>query len=201
VSKKGQLRVQAADYMLDADARGALRVSIGRAADFFGPDGRLSMFGDMFFERVLRGKSARVLGDPDLPRAYSYIPDVAAGLVTLGSHADARGVWMLPVQAAETTRQVVARFARALGRDVPIARVPTWVLRAAGVFQPMMREVAEMAYQWEQPYRVDDARFRAAFGALPTPWDEAIARTVAWAREAYPDPRAKPETEGDRAIA
>jgi nucleoside-diphosphate-sugar epimerase len=185
VSKKGALRVQAADYMLDADARGALRVSIGRGADFFGPEGRLSMLGDHFFQRVLSGKSAQVFGDPDLPRAYSYIPDIAAGLVALGSRADARGVWMLPIQPAETTRQVIGRFASALGRDIPVARLPTWLMRGVGLFQPLVREVAEMAYQWEQPYRVDDARFRAAFGVMPTPWDEAIARTVAWANEAY----------------
>ena len=191
VSRKGQLRVQAADYMLDADARGAARVSIGRAADFFGPEGRMSLLGDNFFQRVLRGKSAQVFGDPDLPRAYSYIPDVAAGLVALGSRADARGVWMLPIQPAETTRQLIGRFARALGRDVAVARVPTWLLRGGGLFQPVMREIAEMAYQWEQPYRVDDARFRATFGVTPTPWDEAVARTVQWARGAYGEGKPK----------
>jgi nucleoside-diphosphate-sugar epimerase len=191
VSKKGQLRVQAADYMLDADARGAVRVAIGRAADFFGPEGRLSILGDNFFQRVLRGKSAQVFGDPDLPRSYSYIPDVAAALVALGSRPDARGLWMLPVQPAETTRQVIARFSRALGREIAVSRVPTWMLRGVGLFQPMMRELAEMAYQWEQPYRLDDARFRAAFGLTPAPWDEAIARTVEWARVAHAEGQPK----------
>jgi hypothetical protein len=40
-----------------------------------------------------------------------------------------------------------------------------------------------MAYQWEEPFVVDDARFRARFGELATPLDVAARETVAWARE------------------
>jgi len=32
---------------------------------------------------------------------------------------------------------------------------------------------------------VDDSCFRATFGLAPTPWDEAIAQTLAWARATY----------------
>lgn len=184
VSKKGALRVQAADCMLDADARGDLSVAIGRAADFFGPEAPLSVLGSHFFERVVRGKSAQFWGDVDQLHSYSYTPDVAAGLVALGL-GSARGIWMLPVQPAESTRAVVARFARALGREVPISRIPTWVLRTLGVVWPIGRELAEMAYQWQQPFVLDDARFRARFGFGPTGWDEAVAATLAWGQKAY----------------
>lgn len=189
VSKKGALRAEAAKLMLDADARGDLRVSIGRAADFFGPETpNTGVFGDRFFRRVFAGKSAECLGDPDAPHAYSYTPDVADGLVALGCEADAeraRGVWMLPVHPAESTRAVVGRFGLALGREIPVARLSTWVLRGLGLFSPVIREVVEMTYQWERPFVVDDAKLRAAFGLAPTPWDEAIGATVAWARAAY----------------
>lgn len=43
----------------------------------------------------------------------------------------------------------------------------------------MMRELAEMTYQWKQPYVVDDAKFRATFGFGATPWDESIGVTTA----------------------
>lgn len=178
-SKKGVLRARAADVMLE---RGA---AIGRAADFFGPRASLAaIFGERFFRRVLAGKSAECFGDPDMPHSYSYTPDVAAGLVALGM-SDARGVFMLPVQAAETTRQVVDRFARALGRPIAISKIPTWALRALGVFSPVMREVAEMTYQWTQPYVVDDRRSRAELGVAPTDWDTAVAETLRWAVPTY----------------
>ena len=185
VSRKGQLRLESAKYMLDADARGDVRVAIGRAADFFGPETPLAMLGEHFFGRVLAGKSAQLFGDPDQLHSYSFTPDVAAGLVALGASNDAHGVWMLPVQPAETTRAVVGRFARALGREIDIATVPTWVVRMIGIFQPMMRELAEMTYQWKQPYVLDDTKLRTAFGIEPTPWDEAVAQTVTWARSTF----------------
>jgi nucleoside-diphosphate-sugar epimerase len=183
-SKKGELRVAAADLMLEANARGEVPVAIGRAADFFGPETPLSLLGEPFWSRVCAGKSAQLFGDPDQLHSYSYAPDVAAGLVTLG-RAKARGVWMLPVLPAETSRAIVERFAQALGRRIPITTVPTWLLRAIGVFQPMVRELAEMTYQWKQPYVLDDSKFRATFGQGPTPWNEAIAMTVSWARETF----------------
>jgi hypothetical protein len=54
-----------------------------------------------------------------------------------------------------------------------------------GLFNPTVRELVEMLYQWEQPFTVDDTRVRAAFGLAPTPWDEAVAATVAWGRSAF----------------
>jgi nucleoside-diphosphate-sugar epimerase len=184
VSKKGALRVEAAKILLDAGA------AIGRAADFFGPDAPLSLLGEHFFSRVLTGKSAQLFGDPDQLHTYSYTPDVARGLVALGEHAGTEGVWMLPAQPAESTRAVVGRFAAALGKEIPISTVPTWVLRTAGVFSPIMRELAEMTYQWKQPFVVDDTKFRATFGLVPTAWNEAVALTLAWAKSTWTDSRA-----------
>ena len=54
-----------------------------------------------------------------------------------------------------------------------------------GLFMPIAREVAEMAYQWDAPYILDDSRFRAAFGGAPTPFDKVVAATAAWAAKTY----------------
>jgi nucleoside-diphosphate-sugar epimerase len=186
VSRKGALRAQAGEVMLEADARGDIHVAIGRASDWFGPvSERAVVFGDRFFKRIFAGKAAECFGDPDERHSYSYTPDVAEALLLLGARAAARGVWMLPVLPAETTRQVMARFERALGRPIPVTRVPLVLLRAVGIVSPMIREVAEMTYQWRQPFVVDDARFRTTFATHPTPWDEAVAATAAWAKQTY----------------
>jgi hypothetical protein len=59
------------------------------------------------------------------------------------------------------------------------------MLRAIGLVMPFMRELPEMAYQWEVPFVIDDAKFRARFGTAPTPLAEQIATTAAWARRTY----------------
>jgi hypothetical protein len=38
--------------------------------------------------------------------------------------------------------------------------------------------LAEMIYQWETPYRLDDSAFRAAFGVAATPMDRAVCETL-----------------------
>jgi len=185
-SKKGELRVKLADLRLEAHARGDARVAIGRASDFFGADLQYSNFGDRFYQRILAGKPAECMGDPDMPHAYTYVEDVARGLVTLGARDEALGkVWHLPTNPAESTRDLVARVGRALGVEAKTTRVPKLVLRAIGIFSPFMREVAEMTYQWEVPFEVDDRRFVQAFGWSATPIEESVEATARWARTRY----------------
>jgi len=39
--------------------------------------------------------------------------------------------------------------------------------------------------KWEEPFIIDDQRFRATFGVKPTEQDQAAADTVAWAKSHY----------------
>lgn len=182
-SAKGAARAAADALLLDAHRRGDVRVVFGRASDFYGPGGDQTYFGPQFWRPVLAGKAAQVIVNPDTPHTYHYVEDVAAGLATLGAadDADYGREWMLPCAPAESTRALVFRLATALGRPIEVKRVPRLALRAAGLFVPIVRELNEMAYQWEEAFVVDDRRFRARFGATPTPPDEGARRTVEWA--------------------
>jgi nucleoside-diphosphate-sugar epimerase len=51
-----------------------------------------------------------------------------------------------------------------------------------------MRELAEMTYQWKQPYVLDDTKFRNAFGFGATSWDDAISVTASWAKQNWETP-------------
>lgn len=187
-SKKGALRAEAAALLVAARAR--IPVTIGRASDFIGPGAtQAAIFGDRFWPRALAGKAGEVFGDPDQPHSYSYVPDVAAGLVTLGTDPRAHNqLWHLPVNAATSTRALIALVGEAIGTPLAATRVPPWLLRGLGVFSPLMREVAEMTYQWQLPFILDDTRFRQTFGLAATPWSDALPATVAWARAHYAAP-------------
>lgn len=185
-SRKGELRVKLAELRLAAHRRGDVRVAIGRASDFFGPDLQQSLWNDRFMRRILAGGKGEVFGDPDLPHSFTYTGDVARGLMVLGEHEAALGqVWHLPTPAAESTRALAARLGRALGVAGAVKAVPRWLVRTMGLVSPMMRELVEMIYQFELPYVIDDSKFRAAFGEAATPVDEAVAATAAWARQRF----------------
>ena len=95
---KGRTRAAMTGELLAAAAHGRVRVAIGRASDFFGPgvtEG--STLGERVFGNALAGRRADFIGNPELPHTYSYVPDIAAGLATLGTDARAAGqVWHLP---------------------------------------------------------------------------------------------------------
>jgi hypothetical protein len=49
-----------------------------------------------------------------------------------------------------------------------------------GLFNPVLRSMVEMTYQFEQPFVLDTSKYQAVFGDAGTPLREAIAGTVAW---------------------
>jgi hypothetical protein len=184
-SRKGEIRARLREALLDAVARGAVKATIGRASDFYGPGGVGTHFGERFWKPALAGKGVGGLVDPAVPHTYHFIPDVAAGLAALGEDQAAEGTFMLPCQPVEPTAALVARLAAALGRPIVLNRIPPLLLRLLALGMPILKEVREMEYQWAEPFSVDDRKFRARYGDLATGRDEAAAATVAWAREAY----------------
>lgn len=179
-SVKGELRRSLAELRLGAD----VDVAIGRASDFIGPGLDQAVFAERMFERILAGKTAECTGDPSMPHAYTYVDDVARGLVDLGT-SDATGVWHLPTNPARPTEVWVAELGAALGIEARAKRVPSYVLRGVGLFMPVLRELVEMAYQWEMPFEVDDGAFVARFGWSATPNASIVEATAAWARERF----------------
>ncbi|HUK66589.1 MAG TPA: NAD-dependent epimerase/dehydratase family protein [Anaeromyxobacteraceae bacterium] len=182
-SRKGELRAMLARELFEAHARGELRATSGRASDYFGPGIALALLGERAGQRLRSGKAVEMGGSPDMPHSYSYGPDVAHGLAVLGTHPEADGTaWHLPVAWQGTTRELVRALASELGVTARIRAVPDWLFRAAALVSPLLAAAAEMTYQWQVPYLLDDRRFRAAFGVEPTPAAEAVAETARFMR-------------------
>lgn len=180
---KGRTRAAMSEELLAAAEAGRIRVAIGRASDFFGPGVTETTLGERVFANALAGKRADFLGNPDLPHTYSYVPDVAAGLATLGTDERAvGGVWHLPGPETATTRAVLGLIAGEVGHPVAVRSVPTFALRALGLFNPTIRGLAEMSYEFEEPFLLDTTKYRATFGDTGASLATAIGSTVAWYR-------------------
>jgi nucleoside-diphosphate-sugar epimerase len=181
---KGRTRAVMTAELLAAAEAGRVRVAIGRASDFFGAGvTRGSTLGERVFGNALRGRRADFIGNPDLPHTYSYVPDIAAGLATLGTDPRAVGqVWHLPGPQTVTTRALLDLVAVQVGHPVAVRSVPKLALRALGLVNPMLRGLAETAYQFDQPFVLETSKYEAAFGPAGTPLAVAVAATVAWYR-------------------
>lgn len=189
VSAKAATRAAMTAELLAAHRDGRVEVAIGRASDFFGPGITRSALGETVFGTAANGRIAQVMGNPDLEHSYSYAPDVAAALVVLGTQAGATGrVWHLPVAAARTTRDIVRQAYALAGHRPRILAAGRTTLRLLGVVSPAMREYLHTLYQFSERWVVDDTAFRAAFGDLATPLDDALAATTRWYRDAASGP-------------
>lgn len=184
-TRKGHIRAQAAAALLDAHHSGKVRVAIGRASDFFGPYAtEQSHLGSRAIVPALEGKTAQILGNPDLPHTLNYLPDIGRALVLLGEHDEALGqAWHLTAPPTGTLREALEMVYAEAGHPPKFSSVPKLVIRAMGLFNPIMREVVEMMYQFEEPFVMDSSAFTAAFGMTATPLPEAVHETVAWFRE------------------
>lgn len=181
---KGQTRAAMTQELLSAADAGRVRIAIGRASDFFGAGITTgTTLGERVFANAIAGKRADFIGNPDLLHTYSYVPDVAAGLATLGTDERAVGdVWHLPGPETVTTRQLLDLLATDVGHTIGVRKLPRPVVRALGLFNPLMRELAEMSYEFDEPFVLNTTKYQDTFESDPTPLATAIATTAEWYR-------------------
>ncbi len=183
-TRKGQLRAKLASAYLQAHKDEKVRVAIGRAADFFGPRVLNSALGERVFPAALTHKSVVLLGNINLPHSYSYMKDVARGLIILGERDEALGQdWLLPVAPAVTQREMCGIIGKELGYPLRIQAIPKLLVRLLGISSIQMREFVEMMYEYTEPQIVDASTFKQTFGMDATPLDEALRATISWYRD------------------
>jgi nucleoside-diphosphate-sugar epimerase len=184
-TRKGKVRAAMAEQLRALHESGDLKVSTARASDYFGPRGTAqSPFGDLVIGAALAGKAARVMGDPDQPHSYTYTVDAARTLAALGSRNDVDGeIFHVPNAPAQTTRQIIDMISEQMGSPIKVSAAPRLVLRALGLFNPTVRELDEMRYEFTQPFIVDSTKAQDRLGIAPTPLPEALQATITWFRE------------------
>ena len=186
VGGKPAMRAEMEALLLEAHNNGELEVTIVKGSDFYGPRVLVSQMGDRVFPNLLKGKAASVFGDPDLPHTFTYIRDFARVLVLAAETPEAAGqVWHVPSAETLSTREFIERIAKTAGVEPKISAMPRGMMNLLSLFVPILKELKEVLYQFEQPFISDGSKVQEAFGFTPTPLDEAIAETVDWYRAVY----------------
>ncbi len=187
ISRKGALRV-AMERRLEAAAGRGVRSLILRSGDYFGPRA-----GGNWFSQVLvaPGRPLRRLTHPGragVGHAWAYLPDVARTMTLLMAREaslDAfarfhmRGHWDEDgTQFVDVVRRLACEAAP--GARAPAVRhFPWWAVQLASPLVPLMREMKEMRYLWQNPIRLDNSRLVALLGGEPhTPLEEALHSTL-----------------------
>jgi len=181
VSKKGEVRAAVYERILEEIKEGRVTALVARAADFYGPGiKQVSMLTETVFSPLSQGKKANWMGSVNYKHSFTYTPDAGKATALLGNTADAFGqVWHLPTAANPYTgKEWIEKIAGALGVAPGYKTTSKSALKMAGVFVPILRELAEMQYQYEQDYVFDSSKFEKHFDFKPTSYDDGIREII-----------------------
>jgi nucleoside-diphosphate-sugar epimerase len=178
--EKGKVRAKLHEMIMDEVEKKNLTALIARSADFYGPDNKYSALNMMVVDNFMKGKKAQAFGDIHKIHTFTYTPDAARATALLGNTNDAfNQVWHVPTTKEKlTTLGWIELIAKELNQDPKIQTVPTWMVRALGLFMPMMREFPEMMYQYEQDYIFDSTKFEKRFGTFATTPKEGVKSMI-----------------------
>jgi nucleoside-diphosphate-sugar epimerase len=178
----GKLGVRT-ELLAQRDASTTPTVSVA-ASDFYGPLVRNAHAGERMVPTVLAGRTMRVVGSPDQPHSFTYVPDLAAAMIAAAARPDLWNSFLhAPTDAPVTQRRLVGLVAEAGGVRAPkVSSIPVPVLGAVGLVSRQMKEMAETGYMFAKPFVMDSSASEERLGFGPTPLVDGLARTVAWWR-------------------
>lgn len=181
-SRKGKVRAEIAQLILNEISSGALTAMIVRAADFYGPGINSSVLQETVYKPFKKGKTAVWMGNRSKVHSFTYTPDAARATALLGNTPDAYNqVWHLPTSDERLTgNDWIQLFAEQMQVKNKAMTVAKPMVRVMGFFNPLMKEMVEMMYQNNQDYYFDSTKFKTRFPAFKTTsYKEGVKEIIA----------------------
>ena len=180
-TKKGKIRAGVINTLLYSGEPYNCRVAFVKAADFIGPRIHKGIFGTDFLDRIYNEKRVMLFGNIDLPHTFTYINDFAAAMINVGTANDSFGqLWHVPNAPALSLDKWVHLFEVIADKKIKKLVTPKFIIRIAGLFNSFIKELYEMAYQFEYPYLVNHDKYVSRFGNHITYPSDIVKETVEW---------------------
>ncbi len=185
-SKKGEIRAEVDKIILKSMEKNNLQAIIARSPDFFGGTARqASIIMNLAYDNLIKGKKAQWFCNAKVVHSMGYVPDLAKGTAMLGNAPEAYNqIWNLPTDPQRITGEEWTRlFAKELGKENKVTVLPNWLVKGIGLFVPIMKELAEMNYQYDRDYYFDSSKFNNHFQFTPTKTADAVKQAIAQMNE------------------
>ncbi|WP_234733068.1 NAD(P)H-binding protein [Tellurirhabdus bombi] len=187
-TRKGQLRVDLEAMLKEAATKERCNVLNVRLPDFWGPN-VLNEGIRPIFEGALTGKAMPWIANARIAHQAVYTPDAAEVMVQLMQEAvelplGTYQVWNYGGEIWPSARWFFEKLTRLTGKPLKVRVYPPLLFRFLGLFSPMMRELTEMLYLFENTVVMDDEKLRKKLPDFqPTPLEKAMTDTLAWFAE------------------
>ena len=177
---KGELRLAMERRLNRAAAEGA-RTIILRMGDFFGGPGCREWWFREIVRHALEGGAITLPSMGKACHQWAYLPDAARAAVLLlerRQELENSTCFHFSGDGQADNRRLVAAIETALGRSgIRTKSFPWPVIKAIGLFVPLLRELAAMQYLWDETLLLNDVKLRRFLGAsfAPPRFEDAIA--------------------------
>jgi nucleoside-diphosphate-sugar epimerase len=178
-SKKGEVRAKIATMLMEEVQKGNLTAQIARAADFYGKS-PLSFVGVMIFDKFAKQKKAQLMVSDHFKHSLTYIPDAGKATALLGNtESTYNQIWHLPTDKNVLTgKELINLAAEAFDCKPEYMVLKKWMIKMAGLFNPIIKETIEMMYQLESDYLFDSSKFDSAFDFEKTSYKNGMIETA-----------------------
>ena len=181
-TRKGALRVALEKMLKDAAEVGKCKVLNVCLPDFWGPN-VLNEGIKPIFMNALSGRALPYMLRTDIPHQMVFTKDAAEIMFRLMQRGLTKpyesynyGGYVHP-----TMKGFLNEISRLANAPEKIQVYPKWLFSVLGIFMPMMREVKEMLYLFENSVTLDDSKVRKLFPDFrETDLDKAILETLNW---------------------
>jgi len=181
-SKKGKIRASLVQMLMEEVEKGKLTALIARSADFYGPGaGNNSILSNVVFNRYARRGTANWPCSLYFKHSFTFTPDAAKGTAIVANAGDSYNqAWHLPTSKEMFTGlDWINAIASEMGVKPKVQVAPEFLFRFMGAFNPVMKEMVEMLYQYDRDYVFDSSRFEKRFGFKATSYRDGIRQTYA----------------------
>jgi len=183
-TKKGQLRFEVENMLQEAADTGQCRVINLRLPDFWGPNVTNGLIKPLFGNAAL-GKSMTWMVRADVPHQFVYTPDAARLFYLLSVEGDLPHYFLLNYggKMVESVAALANDISLEAGSPNRLKIFSKTTLKMLGWFMPVVRELNENIYQFENCIKLDDTKARTKYPKFEeTRFNDALKETINWYR-------------------
>lgn len=181
ISEKGKVRAEVARILMEAVEKNKVEAIIARAPDFYGPGVVGSMLYQTVYLYLLKNKNPQWFGKPESIHNFIYSKDIGKSVALLGNTNEAYNqIWHLPTTTQKLTNgQWIELMMKEMNKQKKIKTMPDWMISVLGFFVPILKELKDVGYQFNQDYFFNSTKFNDRFNFTPTSPEEGIKQMVA----------------------
>lgn len=165
VGRKGRVRTNMADMVLNEIVIGDIQAVICRAPEFYGPGKTQSITNTLIFDRIAKHKKLIVPISDNKLRSLIWTPDASRATALIGNTPEAFGqTWHLPVDDETLTyKQFIELASQVYHRKLKYNVVPKYLFDIGAWASPALKELKELLPRYANDNIFDDSKFKYNF--------------------------------------